>query len=363
MSISEKIKSLSKIYKYKVLANFSALPPTLLKIFITPRCNFYCQMCGIWKRGLIKEQELKFSDWQKMMKDPIFSKVEVLNINGGEPFLHPELSSLINLYLESMPKLRELSINTNGFFTQKIVSLVKDLAFIAEKRGITFLISVSIDGLEKTHDYLRGFPGAFKKAEETILALKNLQKNYNFVILINCVIFHKNLHEVDKIVKWCDSMGINARFSPIVFYDGYFSNTDQKNKLDFTEEDKKYLLKILKKLFSNTPLKNPLSYFYYDMYHLYKNKKNRTAPCRFMVDGFTIDCLGEVYYCLMIKKIGKISDNSSIGEIYYKPENLAYRRQAEKPVCRNCNSSPLCESGIERNFLKFFWFNLVGKRF
>ena len=108
---------LQGVYSYNILSHFKPLSPTELQINVTYKCNSRCQMCHIWK--MKPKNELKFFEWQKIMKDPIFLTTRRLMIAGGEPILHPKLIKLVKLYLDSMSQLQFLSLTTNGFLPQK----------------------------------------------------------------------------------------------------------------------------------------------------------------------------------------------------------------------------------------------------
>jgi len=58
-------------------------------------------------------------------------------------------------------------------------------------------IDVSIDGFAETHDRIRGVPGNFEKALETLAALEMFKDQWpNFTIYINSVITRENRNQI-----------------------------------------------------------------------------------------------------------------------------------------------------------------------
>lgn len=350
------------IVNYNLLYRFKPLSPTGLQINVTYHCNSKCEMCRIWK--MKPENEMKYEEWRKAMKEPIFKSIERLTIAGGEPILHPELVKLAKLFIKSMPRLQFLVLVTNGLFPKKTVAATKVIAEIAEKKGINFTVSVSMDGVGKINDKARGVPGAFKKSSSTILALKKLQREYPLWFNVAAVVFHRNLRHLSKLEKWCQQVGVPLNYQLVGFHETYIQNMEEKEKLDFRKGDKELLHSLLKEL-SDSSLQRDLrawlrSYYWQDMLALYQGSK-RTTPCPFVLDAFVIDSLGDVYYCLSNRKIGNFRKGKAVSEIYFDPQNLAFRRNLAKTACLKCNSACNVVSAVAKDFKKFVWFYFTKK--
>lgn len=351
------------IYSYNVLRRFRTLPPTELQINITYLCNLKCRMCHIWKMS--PKDELTFNEWKKIMEDPIFKNIRRLSIAGGEPTLAKNLIKLTRLYLDSMPKLVSLGLISNGFATQLVTSVVEEIADLCKKRGVKFAVSTSLDGVGKTHDIMRGVPGAFGKTQATILKLKSLQSKNNFWLGVSGVICRKNLYSIKDVKVWCKKNKIPFNFQIVGFHETYVQNLQERDDLDFQNKDKKYLFSLLEELASSRSwldLRSSLkAYYWSDMLSMYKDNNNRTTPCPFLVDAFVLDSFGDVYYCLSEKKIGNCRRGRTVSEIYYAPQNLAFRHQLSESACLACNSGCFVTSAIAKDFKKFIWFWLTGK--
>jgi MoaA/NifB/PqqE/SkfB family radical SAM enzyme len=314
-------------------------------------------MCNIWKTDY---KEITFSQWEKVMKDPIFSSIENLSISGGEPTLHPKFEKLINIFFASMPKLNHISMPSNGFQPQsyqKIKSLIK----LADKNNIDASIVISLDGIGKIHEEIRRIPNAFEKTTNTLFKLKKLQKNYDFNLSTACVISNTNIQQIPEYIEWCKKNSIKFSFQLVGFHKSYVNNLEKEKKLNFSDKDQTNLFNILEILSNKKSLKNPVAYYWKDMYNLYKYNSKRTTPCPSLIDTFVIDCIGDVYYCLSEDKIGNFLKDRTVSEIYYDPQNLNYRNNLSKTKCLKCNSRCHVSEGLRRDFKKVVWYFLTGK--
>jgi MoaA/NifB/PqqE/SkfB family radical SAM enzyme len=347
------------VFEYNVLARFGPLAPKEMIINLTYWCNSRCVMCNIWK--MRPKNELSFPEWQKIMNDPIFKNIEVLTLSGGEATLHPELTKLAELFVNSMPKLYSLSIITNGFMTDFIVKKVAELAELCKKRKIHLSVSVSIDGINKMHEVVRKIPNAFKKSSDTLLALKKLQKQYDFSLGSGSLIFRKNLSETETVEKWFKKNKLSLSFQIIGFHETFVNNLETQNNLDFTTDQKDELGKVLKNLAKGRSWNNLRSYYWVDLWNMYMKGKPRTTPCPFLVDQFVLDSFGDVYYCLSERKIGNCRERKSVSDIYYHPKNLGFRKNLPNFACKKCNSGCNVGYAIAKDFKKFAWFKLTGR--
>ena len=162
------IFNILKFSKYFFIKN----NPIYLTYFVTNKCNLKCQHCFYWKNLNLKKRELTLEEIDKFSKN--LKDILVLNITGGEPFLRKDLPDLIKtFYINKKPII--LTINTNGFLTNKIIS---DTEKILSFYKLPLIIEISLDGIKEDHDKVRYVEGAFDKSILTFKKLKELQNNY-----------------------------------------------------------------------------------------------------------------------------------------------------------------------------------------
>ncbi len=118
---------------------FNIKNPVLASIKITNACNLKCRHCPFWR---MEEKSLSFSQVKSLLKDIYNIGSRLVIIEGGEPFLWKDgshdIRSIVN---EARKSFFSVGITSNGTFPLDIDSDI---------------IWVSIDGLKKTHDYIRG---------------------------------------------------------------------------------------------------------------------------------------------------------------------------------------------------------------
>lgn len=118
-------------------------------IEITSRCDLQCPAC-ITDAG--DNWDMTVSDFENIINNLIKAEkqIDVLNISGGEPLIHPELLRLVDTALAN-PKIIRVSISTNG------LTLLKQPALIAELKERNVVIALQFDGFEeKAYEILRG---------------------------------------------------------------------------------------------------------------------------------------------------------------------------------------------------------------
>ena len=138
--------------------------PLYLVLFVTDRCNARCKHClladGVHKPD--KSSELTLEEIEVLSKkmDPLL----FLLPTGGEPFLRDDLGEIIKLFYKNN-RVQNVGIPTNGFFTEKIVRIIKDI--LETCPNLDLGVDVSIDGVREKHDEIRGVRGLFDNAVRT----------------------------------------------------------------------------------------------------------------------------------------------------------------------------------------------------
>jgi MoaA/NifB/PqqE/SkfB family radical SAM enzyme len=161
---------------------------------ITGRCNLQCRHCYMRSSLSAKEDELKTDEWRmffsEIRKD--FGNNVGIRLTGGEIFLREDIFELLEFLEEE------------GF----VVSVVSNGLLINEEnvKKISKLIagiSISLDGFEESHNYLRG--GNFYK--KTLENIKLLKEN-KIIPSIKTAVFQKNINELDDFYAFLKKMGI-----------------------------------------------------------------------------------------------------------------------------------------------------------
>ncbi|MBE7011329.1 MAG: radical SAM protein [Ruminococcaceae bacterium] len=193
----EHLKQLSQ-YRKSIIHN-----PPLRNLFLelTLRCNERCIHCGSSCGQLSDTVELSLKQYKKILdnikRDFDISKIK-LDITGGEPLLRKDFFDIMK-YADKLGYI--WGMTSNG-------TLINDeVAKKLQKCGMR-TIAISIDGLEETHDRLRGRKDAFKSAMSGVNALI---RNGNFDhIQITTVINHQNINELPQLFEIFMNIGIDS---------------------------------------------------------------------------------------------------------------------------------------------------------
>src|SRR5438874_5274697 len=116
---------------------------------ITLKCNLACQHCGS-RAGDAREKELTTEEAFDLVRQLADSGITEVTLIGGEAYLRPDWLQLI----DAIDKAGMLATMVTGGY-----GISRGTAQKMKDSGLQS-VSVSIDGLEKTHDFLRGVKGS-----------------------------------------------------------------------------------------------------------------------------------------------------------------------------------------------------------
>ncbi|MDZ8086228.1 MAG: nif11-class peptide radical SAM maturase 3 [Nostoc sp. DedQUE12b] len=128
---------------------------------ITLKCNLACQHCGS-RAGHTRANELSTSEALDLVKQMAEVGITEVTMIGGEAFLRPDWLEIA----QAITKAGMLCGMTTGGY-----GITLDTARRMKEAGIR-VVSVSVDGLEATHDRLRGRQGSWQWAFKTMSNLK-----------------------------------------------------------------------------------------------------------------------------------------------------------------------------------------------
>ncbi|WP_066424366.1 nif11-class peptide radical SAM maturase 3 [Anabaena sp. 4-3] len=128
---------------------------------ITLKCNLGCQHCGS-RAGHTRAKELSTEEALDLVRQMAEVGIKEVTIIGGEAFLRPDWLEIAHA-IDNAGML--CGMTTGGY------GITLDTARKMKQAGIK-KVSVSVDGLEATHDHLRGRQGSWQWAFKTMSNLK-----------------------------------------------------------------------------------------------------------------------------------------------------------------------------------------------
>ena len=184
-----------------------------ITIEITNHCQLHCQHCGIWAEK--ERHEMNAGMVVRMMKELLeYYRIYYVSITGGEPFLNKNCGRL----LKSMSFFRErgeiigFGVYSNAAYFEGIRRV-----FSTQGRHLRGMhMGISVDGVEKTHDRLRG-AGAYQKTLKTI---EWISQNYgkDIVLELKFTVNRINYAELGDVYRL--ARRFNAKFSPKIMESG-----------------------------------------------------------------------------------------------------------------------------------------------
>jgi MoaA/NifB/PqqE/SkfB family radical SAM enzyme len=194
-------------HKKKWLQNLET--PVTLIFFVTSRCNLRCNHCFYWQKLDAYEDELSIDEIRKIASS--FKHPVSLSLTGGEPFIRKDVKEIIEAFCRGCGT-KEVGIATNGTLTETTVETIRSI--LEEVPVESLSVQISLDGLEKTHDEIRGVKGSFEKAIATITGLKRIGVHYPVFQLKTALAVQKsNLPELKEYVEYLLPLKIPLRFN------------------------------------------------------------------------------------------------------------------------------------------------------
>ena len=166
----------------------------ILVIFPHNRCNCRCVMCDIWRIRQVRE--ITPRDLEPHLTSLRELNVKWIVFSGGEPLMHSDISSLSRVCRAEGVRVTLL---TAGLTLEKRADIVA--------ASIDDLI-VSIDGPPDIHDKIRGVPGAYRRLQRGIEALRQLRAE--MPIHGRCTIQKGNFGELRNTVHAARALNLNS---------------------------------------------------------------------------------------------------------------------------------------------------------
>ena len=180
-------------YVYAKMTKSAPSLPMNYTLGVTYKCNSRCMTCRIYERKAVVE--MSPAEWREVFEQLGHSPYWV-TFTGGEPFLYNDLvETYWDLIETCSPKM--INIPTNGLLPDKIVDWVWQMS---KMKRTSLTINVSIDDIGQPNDLIRGVPGAYERALETVRRLQEIEAD-NLSIGIHTVISRFNVEHFHEIYQ------------------------------------------------------------------------------------------------------------------------------------------------------------------
>lgn len=315
-------------------------------VITTYRCNARCQMCQSWANPTRTDEE-----FQPRVLEKIPGRMKRLNVTGGEPTLRKDIMEILEILY---PKAEKLELSTNGYFTKRLIEIGKHFPNIR--------IRISVEGLPRLNDELRGIKDGFDHALHSILELKALGlKDIGFAIVIS----DKNIFDLLHLYQLC--CNLDLEFSQSTMHNSFyfFKHDNRIERIEIVEEKmKEFIKELLSSKRKNLKLKIK------DWFRAYINAgllryikgKRRAIPCYAGTESFFIDPYGRVLACNGSPEPWIMGDlNTQSFDAIWSSEQAERIRGLVSTCTRNCWMTGSSVPAMRKNFCKPFSWVLSNK--
>ncbi len=304
---------------------------------ITRKCNLACIHCGSDCKADFQSAELTTESWYKIIDyiSEKYSKELAFIISGGEPTIHPDLVKIVNRIKKNGNRW---GMVTNGMnLSEKLLNqLIKE---------DLYSITISLDGLAKSHNRLRNSNVSFKKVMNSLDLIG--KSTIDFKDAVTCV-FPDNLHELNEVAEILIDKGIKSWRLFRIFPSGRASD-NTNTQLTF-EQSLQMLdwIKNNKKKYAERNLNLNFSCEAWIPFDIDKQVRDSPFFCRsginiasILADGSITGCSNnhETFYRGNILK-------DSLSHVWENNfDDFRYRKWIKNTVCNNCEHVKSCEGG------------------
>ena len=164
----------------------------------TTRCNLHCRHCGSDCFAASRDVDMPLEDFLRAFDTiPVAGRANPFTVvlTGGEPLLRPDIAEIGKALRE-----RRVSwgIVSNGWFYDEAMHG----KLLAAGMGA---LTISLDGLAESHDWMRGRPGSYARAESAIaLAAAAPRLHFDVVTCVN----KRNFSELEALFERLQALGV-----------------------------------------------------------------------------------------------------------------------------------------------------------
>ena len=300
-------------------------------IHVTDNCNSRCITCNQWEKN--NEDEMTTEEIKQVLEQLRGMGCLGVRFSGGEPLLRDDIGELI-AYARSLG-FRQILLATNGLLLSR-----RKNELIGS--GISQII-VSIDGMQQTHDMIRGINGSFDLAMKAIDELNEQRKEgKDFLLGIASTLLSYNIDEIPALLDLREeknlSYGLNLFDTSPYFFKGIEDiSVRDDNKVDSLLD----YIKERKKNKKGDFIRTTLASIEYARQYLKSGKID--LPCYLGLFFISIGPTGEVYSdCFCMKPLGNLMEKP-LKEIV---QTKAYSDRILKMYLKKC---PGCTCGFQNN--------------
>lgn len=304
---------------------------TIAQWDINNECNLNCKHCRVSEKN--DNEKLSLKEAKNLLAECWYNGITMLNLSGGEPFLRNDIFEI----LDYAQKFEDIVITTNG-------TLLNDEKCKKLSTYKNIKLSISLDGLEETHDKFRRKKGAFRKVIDTLPLLNK----YNIKYAIKYTLSKETAKDAIELLNLVAKMGakeFNVRRVIVAGNankDMVLSNEEYKNII---RELIKNCRKLNVKFRTGDPLLIPIFSEIWGIDIKNDDLSKIYAGCQAGDEIIYIDYKGNVGACSYIPKFADNIKDKSLDEILKNNKLFIDLREYKNKLegkCNKCTYKMIC---------------------
>ncbi|MBR1804683.1 MAG: radical SAM protein, partial [Muribaculaceae bacterium] len=229
---------------------------------------------NIWANPTVASEEITPQDLEKL------PRLKFINLTGGEPFVRDDLEEVVRVCYTRAPRI---VISTSGWLEDRVIALARKFPHIG--------IRISIEGLSRKNDELRGREGGFDRGLRTLLTLQQMGvKDIGF----GCTVSNHNSTDMLALYQLAKSMGLE--FATAAFHNSFYFHKHDNVITNREQVTRDFTTLINWQLRERHPKSWFRAYFNMGLVR-YVNGGDRLLPCEAGTMNFFVDPWGEVWPC------------------------------------------------------------------
>lgn len=293
----------------ELLEAFRAKPyplrkPVVIQFPVNDICDAKCQMCNIWQQHF--DHQVSLQEIDQIFSNSLFSQVRGIGLNGGEPTLRADLPDIADILFARLPRLRHVSLITNGTRANRVIERVDRLAAVVRRHRGHLDVMVSLDGVEEVHDRVRGREGNFRNAIEVLDHLRlhpDVQSTR-----VGCTVIRENVYGVHDLYDFARKRNVYIKYRLGVPHQRLYTAPAESRQIgkrtwvftrpyDLDFPARVHLAEFLWGLIRHYEPSWQQQYFYQSLIGQILEGASRQAGCDWQHRGATVSSRGELLYC------------------------------------------------------------------
>jgi len=188
--------------------------PMWLLAEVTYRCPLHCVFCYNPVDYAKQHRELSTEEWKRVLRESRELGAAQLGLSGGEPLLRDDLEEIVR-------EARSLGYYTNLLtsgvgMTEARIAALKDA-------GLDHIQLSFQDSTKQMNDFLSS-----TRTFDLKMKVAALIKQYDYPMVLNCVLHRYNIDHVQQILEMAEAMGAEyVELANTQFYSWAYLNRDQ----------------------------------------------------------------------------------------------------------------------------------------